>query len=164
MDDEVSYKFQELTVYQVALDYVDKVYSLTSRLPESEQFNLRSQLERATTSIVLNIAEGSTGQSNAEQSRFLGLALRSYMETVACFDLIERRSYSTPEGLLDVGESGHNLFEVTSIPKAPEIWNKGIMNLFVASVPGPRYPVLDPPPPLQNLASYDNIKVRKVTR
>lgn len=104
------YKFQELTVYQMALDYVDKVYSLSSRLPDLEQFNLRSQLQRATTSIVLNIAEGSTGQSNAEQSRFLGLALRSYMETVACFDLIERRSYLTSKELLAIRESGHNLF------------------------------------------------------
>ena len=77
------YKFQKLDVYQLGLDFVDKMYGLTSLLPESERFNLRSQLERAATSIVLNIAEGSTGQTNLEQSRFLGMALRSYLETVA---------------------------------------------------------------------------------
>jgi four helix bundle protein len=109
-DGKVSYKFQELKVYQMALDYVDKVYSLSSRLPDSEQFNLRSQLQRATTSIVLNIAEGSTGQSNAEQSRFLGLALRSYMETVACLDLIERRGYLTTQELEAIRQFGHELF------------------------------------------------------
>ena len=106
----MSYKFQELKVYQMALDYVDKVYSLSSRLPDSEQFNLRSQLPRATTSIVLNIAEGSTGQSNAEQSRFLGLALRFYMETVACLDLIERRGYLTTQELEAIRQFGHELF------------------------------------------------------
>ena len=104
------YKFQRLTVYQLALDYVDKVYTMSSRLPSSEQFNLRSQIERSATSIVLNIAEGSTGQSNAEQNRFLGLALRSYMETVACWDLIERHSYLTSKDLVAIREAGHDLF------------------------------------------------------
>ncbi|HEX9665664.1 MAG TPA: four helix bundle protein [Thermodesulfobacteriota bacterium] len=110
MGDRLSYKFQELTVYQMALDYVDQVYKLSSRLPEEERFNLRSQLERAATSIVLNIAEGSTGQSDAEQNRFLGLALRSYLETVACWDLVERRCYFRSEDLVSIRELGHNLF------------------------------------------------------
>ena len=77
------YKFQKLQVYQLALKYVDAVYELSARLPQGERFNLSSQIERAATSIVLNIAEGSTGQSNTEQNRFLGFALRSYLETIA---------------------------------------------------------------------------------
>ncbi len=48
---------------------------------------------RAGTSVALNIAEGSTGQSNAEQARCLGFALRSLIETVACQHLIRRRNY-----------------------------------------------------------------------
>ena len=56
-------------------------------LPEIEKFNLVSQIRRAATSIPLNIAEGSTGQSDLELNRFLGLALRSYLETIACLDL-----------------------------------------------------------------------------
>jgi four helix bundle protein len=94
------YKFQKLEVYQLGLEFVDEVYGLTNQLPESERFNLRSQLERAATSIVLNIAEGSTGQTDMEQNRFLGMALRSYLETIACMDLIERRKY------LKVGRTG----------------------------------------------------------
>ncbi len=62
----------------MALAYVDVVYELSRLHPEREKYNLASQIERAATSIVLNIAEGSTGQSDAEQNRFLGLALRSY--------------------------------------------------------------------------------------
>ena len=79
-------------------------------LPEREKFNLSSQIERAATSIVLNIAEGSTGQPNAEQNRFLGLALRSYLETIACCDVIERRAYIPKESLLPFREQGHQLF------------------------------------------------------
>lgn len=104
------YKFQKLQVYQLALGYVDAVYVLNRQLPEKERFNLSSQIERAATSIVLNIAEGSTGQSDAEQNRFLGLALRSYLETIACCDLIERRVYISKESLLPLREQGHQLF------------------------------------------------------
>jgi len=104
------YKFQKLQVYQLALGYVDAVYGLSHTLPERERYNLASQIERAATSIVLNIAEGSTGQSDAEQNRFLGLALRSYLETIACCDLIERRAYTPKESLLSLREQGHQLF------------------------------------------------------
>ena len=104
------YKFQKLDVYQLGLEFVDQVYRLTSQLPESERFNLRSQLERAATSIVLNIAEGSTGQTNMEQNRFLGMALRSYLETVACTDLIERRGYLKSDQITSTRELGHRLF------------------------------------------------------
>lgn len=96
----------------MALDYLDKVYGLSWKLPASEQFNLQSQLQRAGTSIVLNIAEGSTGQSDGEQNRFLGLALRSYLETIACFDIIERRGYldGSSDMLGETRELGHHLF------------------------------------------------------
>ena len=104
------YKFQKLQVYQLALAYVDMVYELSKRLPERERFNLSSQIERAATSIALNIAEGSTGQSDAEQNRFLGFALRSYLETIACLDLIERRAYTDSDSLIPLREQGHQLF------------------------------------------------------
>jgi len=104
------YKFQKLQVYQLALAYVDSVYELSRLLPEREKYNLSSQIERAATSIVLNIAEGSTGQSDAEQNRFLGLALRSYLETIACCDLIARRKYIPKESLIALREQGHQLF------------------------------------------------------
>ena len=104
------YKFQKLTVYQLALDYVDKIYSAIVDIPDKERYNLSSQFRRAATSIPLNIAEGSTGQSNLEQHRFLGIALRSYLETIACMDLIERRSYLDPGQLNQTRQIGHRLF------------------------------------------------------
>ena len=106
----MSYKFQRLEVYHLALDYVDKVYGLSKNLRASERFDLKSQLERAATSIVLNIAEGSTRQSNAEQNRFLGLALRSYLETIACLDIIGRQGYLPSVAVAKVSDFGHERF------------------------------------------------------
>ena len=87
------FKFESLRVYQLALDYVDLVYDVAAKLPRSEDYNLGSQIKRAATSIALNIAEGSTGQSDPEQARFLSMAIRSLLETVACRHIIERRKY-----------------------------------------------------------------------
>jgi len=104
------YKFQKLQVYQMALQYIQRVYTLCENLPPKENFNLVSQIERAATSIALNIAEGSTGQSDPEQRKFLGYAFRSYLETIACLDLIEMHGYAKSEELHPLREQGHQLF------------------------------------------------------
>jgi hypothetical protein len=49
------YKFQNLETYKLALEYLDRAYDLTAGFPERERFNLRSQLERAATSVVLKL-------------------------------------------------------------------------------------------------------------
>jgi four helix bundle protein len=107
---QTPYKFQKLEVYKLSLSYVQSVYDLCKKLPEPERYNLSSQIQRAATSITLNIAEGSTGQSDPEQHRFLGLALRSYLETVACLDLIENQGYLKQEETNSVRDLGHLLF------------------------------------------------------
>ena len=98
------FKFEKLDVYQLALAYVDLIYDLSAQLPKSEEYNLKSQIVRAATSVVLNIAEGSTAQSDPEQSRFLGMAVRSVLETVACQHIIRRRKFTADMALLDKAE------------------------------------------------------------
>ena len=96
----MAYKFEQLDVWKLSLEYIDSIYILAAQLPKSEEFNLKSQIVRAATSISLNIAEGSTGQSDAEQARFLGFAIRSLIETVACQHIIRRRNCIQDENLL----------------------------------------------------------------
>jgi four helix bundle protein len=57
------FKFEKLEVWRLSLDYIDIVYKISTHLPRSEEYNLKSQLIRAATSIALNIAEGSTAQT-----------------------------------------------------------------------------------------------------
>ena len=96
----MAYKFEQLDVWKLALEYIDLVYKVAEGLPRSEDYNLKSQVTRAATSIALNIAEGSQGQSDAEQARFLGMAIRSLIETVACQQIIQRRGYLQDSRLL----------------------------------------------------------------
>ena len=97
----MSFKFEQLDVWKMSLDYCDSIYQLADKLPESERFNLKSQITRAATSISLNVAEGSTSQSDSEQNRFLGMALGSLIETVACQRLIARRKYINDKVFMD---------------------------------------------------------------
>jgi four helix bundle protein len=86
-------KFERLRVWQDAVELSGEINELVKSFPKEEIFVLTSQLKRATDSISLNIAEGSTGQSNAEFKRFLGIALRSGIEVVGCLYLAKRRPY-----------------------------------------------------------------------
>ncbi len=91
----MAFKFEQLEVWELALAYIDVIYEIADRLPRSEEYNLKSQIKRAATSIALNIAEGSTGQTDTEQARFVGMAIRSLIETVACIHIIQRRKLIT---------------------------------------------------------------------
>jgi four helix bundle protein len=107
----MSYKFERLEVWQLALEYIDLIYTIAEKLPRTEEYNLKSQIIRAATSIALNIAEGSTSQSDAEQARFLGMAVRSLIETVACQHLINRREYlKDPQPLRHAYQHSRKLF------------------------------------------------------
>lgn len=89
----MAFKFEELRVWQKALDTADAVHMLSRSFPKDELFILTSQIKRAADSISLNIAEGSTGQTNPEFNRFLGISLRSDIEVVGCLHLAKRRNY-----------------------------------------------------------------------
>lgn len=51
--------YQDLQVWQRAMDLVTLSYRLTKLFPSDEQFGLTNQLRRAAVSIPSNIAEGS---------------------------------------------------------------------------------------------------------
>jgi four helix bundle protein len=89
----MAFKFEKLEIWKAAIDISDDVYKLTKTFPKDEIFVLTSQMKRAADSISLNISEGSTGQSNAEQCRFLGYAQRSALEVVNCLYIAQRRGF-----------------------------------------------------------------------
>ncbi len=89
----MSFKFEKLIVWQKAVDLSDQVNQLVKKFPKDEIYILTSQIKRAADSVSLNIAEGSTGQTNAQFSRYLGIAIASNIEVVACLHLAKRRGY-----------------------------------------------------------------------
>ena len=55
------FKFEDLKVYQKAMDLGEIIHEQTKSFPKEERFELTSQFKRACDSIALNIAEGSAG-------------------------------------------------------------------------------------------------------
>ena len=91
----MAFKFEQLKIWQLAVDMSFEIHELTRSFPKEELFILTAQIKRAADSISLNIAEGSTGQSNAEQKKFLGYSQRSALEVVTCLYLGKRRNLVT---------------------------------------------------------------------
>ncbi len=90
--DEEKFDFENLKVYQKAVEYVDFVYQATRHFPRSEIFSLTDQFRRASISIPLNIAEGSGG-SKVEFNRFLKIARRSARECIAITEISFRQKF-----------------------------------------------------------------------
>ena len=83
--------YRNIKVYQLAYNFVLKVYNQTENFPKSEENNIKSQLRRAAVSIPLNIAEGSAKASKKEFLHYLNIAYGSAKEIEVllslCFDL-----------------------------------------------------------------------------
>ena len=113
----IKFKFEDLQVYQKALDFTDSTYAITKNFPNAERYALTSQFIRASISIALNIAEG-TGDTNAQFNRFLQIAFGSVKECVVCTTIAKRQDYISIEQEKELREKLEELSKmITSLQK-----------------------------------------------
>lgn len=89
----MDFKFEKLRIWQSSMKFGEEIFQLSKGFPTDEKFNLTSQIRRAVDSIALNIAEGATGNSQAEFKKFIGYSLRSIAEVVTCLHKAKLRVY-----------------------------------------------------------------------
>ena len=77
---------EKLNVYQEAIAFVGWVEQATK--DAGRRSGIIDQLERAATSIPLNIAEGNGKPKSLERCRFFDIARGSAMECAACLDVM----------------------------------------------------------------------------
>ena len=123
MESEPVFKFEELQVYQKALDFVDCAYTMADKFPDSELYNLSSQFKRASVSIPLNIAEGA-GDSNPQFNRFLQIAIDSVKECVVCSTIARR------QGFIETAEDNENRKKLAELSKMITALQKYLKNNF----------------------------------
>jgi len=87
---------EKLDVYQVAIDFVALADEVVEHLPRGRG-HLADQLQRAATSIPLNIAQGAGEYSANEKARFYRIAKRSATECAAIFDVCRRLELIEPQ-------------------------------------------------------------------
>lgn len=86
----MTFSFENLHVYQRAVDFADEVYSLTEQFARGYGF-LVDQLNRAALSISANIAEGNGRFTKADRKNFFGIARGSVQACVPLMELARRR-------------------------------------------------------------------------
>ena len=106
------FKFEKLIIWQKAMDLGEHIDKITYHFPPKEKFNLSSQIRRAADSVALNISEGSIGQSNPEQFKFVGYSIRSLAEVVTCLFKAKRRLYITSEDFDDYYQQSYSLMNM----------------------------------------------------
>ncbi len=74
-------RFTKIEVWELGHRLSLDVYRLTRGFPRDELYGLTSQLRRASTSVPINIAEGSKRTGNRDYARFLNIAESSLAET-----------------------------------------------------------------------------------
>lgn len=80
---------EKFIVYQRAIEFVELTDFAATRLPDGRAY-IGDQLKRASSSIVLNIAEGAGEFSSNDKKRFYRMARRSATECAAIIDICAR--------------------------------------------------------------------------
>ena len=83
---KTSFDHEKLDVYQEAIRFVSWVDELLKSIPKN--LAVHNQLDRASTSIPLNLAEGNGKYTAADRCRFFDVARGSALECAACLDVL----------------------------------------------------------------------------
>jgi four helix bundle protein len=92
---KIYFDHEKLDIYREAIAFCGWVGELLAQI--SAKAAAKDQLDRASTSIPLNIAEGNGKFSAADRSRFLEIARGSALECAACLDVLVARKLASDE-------------------------------------------------------------------
>jgi len=90
----LAFDHEKLTVYQEAIQFVAWSHELLETVPKN--LAVHNQLDRAATSIPLNIAEGNGKYTAADRCRFFDIARGSAFECAACLDVLVAKKSTLP--------------------------------------------------------------------
>jgi len=85
--------YEDLKVWQQAMELVEMIYIATENFPKKEQYRLVDQLCRAVVSVPSNIAEGSMRHTTKEYIRFVGIAQGSLAEVETQIMISKKLNY-----------------------------------------------------------------------
>ena len=98
----MSFLFENLEVYQRAVNFAERVAVLTKSFPAQGHYHLVDQLRRASLSISLNIAEGNGRWHVKDRKNFWWIARGSVFECVPLLELCKREKLITEDTWADL--------------------------------------------------------------
>jgi four helix bundle protein len=93
----MAFMFENLQVYQKAVDFADNMATLTEKFPRGYYY-LVDQLNRAALSIATNLAEGNGRFTKPDRKNFFTIARGSVQECVPLLEIAKRRGFLTDDG------------------------------------------------------------------
>lgn len=122
---------ERLIVYQRAIAFITWSSALNKEIGPSG--DVRNQLDRASTSIPLNIAEGNGKFSIRDRIKYLDIAYGSALECSACLDVVVAKMAAVParvaEGKQIIEEIVNRLVRLRESIAAREIEERSIHRL-----------------------------------
>lgn len=88
--EKYTFDFERLKVYEMSLEFIQKIFKITKDLPRDYQFSVAEQFRRAALSIVNNIAEGSGKLSKREKAQFYRTSLNSARECIPMLTILSK--------------------------------------------------------------------------
>jgi four helix bundle protein len=101
MTDTPRFGHDRLAVYAASLRFLELAEQVLDAAAPRMRKNLADQLDRAATSVVLNIAEGAGEFSPPEKARFYRMARRSATECAAVLDILNTRQLCGEELIIE---------------------------------------------------------------
>ncbi len=96
----VRFNFEDLEVWQKAVEFAKKVINLTEHIDTGRKhYRLIEQLESSSASIALNISEGKGRYSKKEFIQFLCIARGSLFETVSLLEIFYANNWINKDQL-----------------------------------------------------------------
>lgn len=82
----MAFRFRKFQVFQDSKKLHLEIFTITDKFQFKYNY-LIDQVRRSSLSIVLNVAEGSSKQSNKDFNRFISISLGSVDETITCLEI-----------------------------------------------------------------------------
>lgn len=91
--------YEDLEVWQRGIDLAVRLYTVAGTLPQSEKYEMSSQLRRAAVSVPSNVAEGHARRNPKPFLYHVNIALGSLAESVTCLVIAHRVGFISLERL-----------------------------------------------------------------
>ena len=88
-----TYSFEKLEFWHDSRDLIKKIYLITKKFPDDEEFGLINQIRRASISVASNLAEGISRNTNKDRAHFTQLSYSSLMEVMNQLIISEDLNY-----------------------------------------------------------------------
>ncbi len=106
------HNYRELKIWQRSMDFVEKIYKISSGFPKEEKYGLIAQIRGCAVSIPSNISEGAGRATNKQFKYFLEISMGSINELQTQIELAHRFTYIPKDAYEELIDEGLQIYKM----------------------------------------------------